>query len=62
MAFAAVSAGLLFFTVALIFAIDADPSVERRPHLGIPAGQHQVEITLSLSQATAEPRLCKPGG
>jgi hypothetical protein len=47
MAFAAVSAGLLFFTVALIFAIDADPSVERRPHLGIPAGQHQVEITLS---------------
>jgi uncharacterized membrane protein len=35
MAFAAVSAGLLFFTVALIFAIDADPAVRRRPHLGI---------------------------
>jgi hypothetical protein len=35
MAFGAVSAGLLFFTVALIFTIDADPSVERRPHLGI---------------------------
>jgi hypothetical protein len=35
MAFAGVSAGLLFFTVALIFAIDADPSVERRPQLGI---------------------------
>jgi hypothetical protein len=35
MAFGAVSAGLLVFTVALIFTIDADPSVERRPRLAV---------------------------